>query len=201
MPEKFSERLKALRRKQSLTQSQAAELLGISPRYVAQIEAGKDIEENSSLGKLFALLESAEPNALKKVPALTSYIQLAHESSATPLLRDADDPEAVDFSWMPEPLRRAAMLRLEDLGKHYGSLYDYVLGLIRYDLLSQKDHLLTGPIARKDLTEQHRIDSELLELTKARKSGRGSLLEHLIKSFIRDEPTRTAAREKLHDDL
>lgn len=56
----FSARLKAYRRKCSLTQSELASLLGVSSNYVQMLEGGREVDENSSLAKLFNLLEGRE---------------------------------------------------------------------------------------------------------------------------------------------
>ena len=56
--ELFSERLKRYRSALGLSQEDAGKLLGVSGRYVGMIERGdKEVEQSSSLAKLFALLE------------------------------------------------------------------------------------------------------------------------------------------------
>lgn len=57
--ENISQRLKAYRERLKLTQAAMGELLGVSGRYVGMIEGGeKQVEDSSSLAKLFALMEA-----------------------------------------------------------------------------------------------------------------------------------------------
>lgn len=57
--ELFSYRLASFREKHGLTQTEIGQALGVSQRYVASLESGqKEVDPNSSLAKLFVLLES-----------------------------------------------------------------------------------------------------------------------------------------------
>lgn len=56
----FSERLKEYRRKNGLTQTQLASMLGVSGNYVGMLEGGRPMDEDSTLAKLFARYEVGE---------------------------------------------------------------------------------------------------------------------------------------------
>jgi len=59
--ELFSIRLANYRDAHNLTQTEMGQALGVSQRYVAALEAGeKDPDANSSLAKLFALMEAGQ---------------------------------------------------------------------------------------------------------------------------------------------
>ena len=59
--ELFSERIKNYRLAWNLSQEQLGESLGVSARYVGMLENGtKEVEDTSSLAKLFSLMEAKE---------------------------------------------------------------------------------------------------------------------------------------------
>ena len=60
----FSYRLASYRKKYGLTQTEMGQALGVSQRHIASLESGqKEADPNSSLAKLFGLMESGQVEA------------------------------------------------------------------------------------------------------------------------------------------
>ncbi len=66
----------------------------------------------------------------------------------------------------PTALEDAVSARVKELP--YGSESEYVLGLIRYDLATRKDHTVTAGIAELPRSEQDKIDDEIARLCRGR---------------------------------
>lgn len=78
----------------------------------------------------------------------------------------------------PHRLLDALTSRAEALG--YETLTAYFLGLARYDLMVQGEHVLTEPWSHLSLSKQDAIDERLAALTEQGKGERGQLLARLI---------------------
>lgn len=101
----------------------------------------------------------------------------------------------------PTALEDAVSARVKELP--YGSESEYVLGLIRYDLATRKDHTVTAGIAELPRTEQDKIDDEIARAYAAGESIGGSWFEHRLKEAVeavaegKDVPKSRVARELL----
>lgn len=81
-----------------------------------------------------------------------------------------------------ELLEAAELLRAR---RKYRSASEYMAALIRYDALTQQDHLFSGEWAALAPAERDKLDANLLAQVKAAKSARGSLLRKLIYEAIK----------------
>jgi len=95
---------------------------------------------------------------------------------------------------LPPDLADAAEIRAQALG--YPNWTAYVKGLIRYDLLVQGEHTLTRPWADLPLTQQDKIDANLLSLTRRGKGERGQFLKHLLEGAKGDVEALTKKMTK-----
>lgn len=74
--ELFSYRLASYRKRHDLTQTEMGQALGVSQRHIASLESGqKEADPNSSLAKLFSLMESgqvkvSDRNSVREEPAV-----------------------------------------------------------------------------------------------------------------------------------
>jgi Arc/MetJ-type ribon-helix-helix transcriptional regulator len=69
--------------------------------------------------------------------------------------------------------------------RRYRSLSEYVVGLIRYDGQSQRDHLLTGEWAALTGAERDALDLAILRQVESGKGVRGSWLEARIEAIVK----------------
>lgn len=100
---------------------------------------------------------------------------------------------------LPTALDEAFRARATEAG--YESVSEYVLGLVRYDLLTRKPHHATSGFAHLSRAEQDKIDDEIARAFLAGESIGGSWFEHRIRQAAEDAslpeppaPSRVAAR-------
>jgi hypothetical protein len=85
---------------------------------------------------------------------------------------------------LPTALEDAFRTRAKEAG--YDNASEYVLGLIRYDLLTRKPHHATTGIANFHRSEQDKIDDEIARAFLAGESIGGSWFENRIQQAIQD---------------
>lgn len=83
---------------------------------------------------------------------------------------------------LPSVLAECARLRVKEAG--YESLSEYVLGLVRYDLLTRKPHPATGGIAKLTRAEQDKIDDEIVAMFESGETLGGSWFEARMKEAV-----------------
>lgn len=66
----------------------------------------------------------------------------------------------------------------------YETFSEYVLGVIRYDLLTRKPHAVTADIAKLPRAEQDKIDDEIATMFKAGETLGGSWFEARMKEAV-----------------
>lgn len=99
---------------------------------------------------------------------------------------------------LPNALETVFRERAKEAG--YGSVSEYVLGLVRYDLLTRKPHHATSDIARFSRAEQDKIDDEIARAFATGESIGGSWFENRIQEAAEKAgveapaPSKVAAR-------
>lgn len=83
---------------------------------------------------------------------------------------------------LPTALEESARARCKEAG--YDSLSEYVLGLIRYDLLTRKPHVTTSGVAKLSRAEQDKIDDEIATMFASGESLGGSWFEARLKEAV-----------------
>lgn len=76
---------------------------------------------------------------------------------------------------VPQPLREIMEERAVALG--YPTVSAYMVGLLRYDIMTQKPHAMTSDLAKLSLCEQDRVDDELAALWESKEGLNGSWFE------------------------
>lgn len=93
---------------------------------------------------------------------------------------------------LPTALEESVRQRVQEAG--YDSLSEYVLGLVRYDLLTRKPHPATAGIARLSRAEQDRVDDEIASLIAKGETLGGSWFEARLQAAVeasgKPEPER-----------
>ena len=83
---------------------------------------------------------------------------------------------------LPTALEACAKERCKEAG--YDSLSEYVLGLIRYDLLTRKPHATTSGLAKLSRAEQDKIDDEIARMFTSGDTLGGSWFEERLKAAV-----------------
>jgi hypothetical protein len=83
---------------------------------------------------------------------------------------------------LPTALEECAKTRCKEAG--YASLSEYVLALIRYDLLTRKPHVTTVGLAKLSRAEQDKIDDEIAAMFASGESLGGSWFEARLKEAV-----------------
>jgi len=83
---------------------------------------------------------------------------------------------------LPTALDEIVRLRVKEAG--YETLSEYVLGLVRYDLLTRKTHPATSGIAHLTRAEQDKIDDEITAMFKTGETLGGSWFEARMKEAV-----------------
>lgn len=78
---------------------------------------------------------------------------------------------------IPPEMKAAAHKRMA--ANHYETLSDYIIGLIRYDVMANKPHLVTQPMSQVDAKTQKALDRGIIS-GEATDKEKMSFLEHLI---------------------
>ncbi len=85
------------------------------------------------------------------------------------------------------PLKFRCPIALDDLlvkratEAGYRTKTEYLVGLIRYDLLTRKPHTATAGISELSRAEQDRIDDEIARMFQSGETLNGSWFEHRVK--------------------
>lgn len=84
---------------------------------------------------------------------------------------------------LPTALKDCADARWKETG--YESLSEYVLGLVRYDLLVRRAHVTTANLARLSRAEQDKVDDEIVTMFAKGEALAGSMFEALIDDCVK----------------
>ena len=85
---------------------------------------------------------------------------------------------------LPTVLEDSVRKRVVEAG--YKSLSEYVLGLVRYDLLTRRQHAATAGIAELPRSEQDKVDDELAALFAKGETLGGSWFEARLQEAVQD---------------
>ena len=83
---------------------------------------------------------------------------------------------------LPTALDESVRSRVQEAG--YASLSEYILGLVRYDLLTRKPHAATAGIAALPRAEQDKIDDEIAQLCAKGETLGGSWFEARLQAAV-----------------
>jgi len=83
---------------------------------------------------------------------------------------------------LPTALKEIVKARVPEAG--YDTMSEYVLGLIRYDLLTRKPHPATAGIADLKRSEQDKIDDEIVAMFASNETLGGSWFEAKMKEAV-----------------
>ena len=100
---------------------------------------------------------------------------------------------------LPTALESCAKERCKEAG--YDSLSEYVLGLIRYDLLTRKAHVTTSGLAKLSRAEQDKIDDEIARMFASGDSLGGSWFEERLKEAVAAAGTGEPDRGRVVKEL
>ena len=100
---------------------------------------------------------------------------------------------------LPTALEECAKARCKEAG--YATLSEYVLGLIRYDLLTRKPHVTTVGLARLSRAEQDKIDDEIATMFANGESLGGSWFEARLKEAVEAANTAEPEQSRLVKEL
>lgn len=92
---------------------------------------------------------------------------------------------------IPRMLWEAVKLRAAALG--YTGPVAYIIGLIRFDLLSQHPHDITLHFSKLPLDMQDQVDEGLLEVTKSGEGQRGSFFRKTLDEVAKEHQTQLPA--------
>jgi hypothetical protein len=100
----------------------------------------------------------------------------------------------------PTALEEAVKQRVEEL-PHIQSESEYMVSLVRYDLLTRKPHTVTADIARLPRADQDKIDDEIATAFKKGESLGGSWFEARLRAAVEAAGTPEPERPKLMKEL
>jgi hypothetical protein len=101
---------------------------------------------------------------------------------------------------LPTALQECADARWKETG--YESLSEYVLGLLRYDLLVRRAHATTANLARLSRAEQDKVDDEIATMFAKGETLAGSMFEALIDDCVKAAAlTRTPKKERVGAEI
>jgi len=83
---------------------------------------------------------------------------------------------------LPLTLETCAKARCKEAG--YKNVSEYMLGLLRYDLLTRKPHETTANLSKLDRAEQDKIDLEIAKMFADGESLGGSWFEHRLQAAV-----------------
>lgn len=83
----------------------------------------------------------------------------------------------------------------------YESVSEYLLGLMRYDLLTRRPHETTANLSKLSRAEQDKVDDEILKMFQTNETLGGSWFENVVtravKAAAKKPPTETMVSEIL----
>ncbi len=79
----------------------------------------------------------------------------------------------------------------------YDSQAEYVVGLIRYDLMTRKAHVTTAALATLTRPEQDRVDDMLAKLFESGATLGGSWFHHMIEAAVKAAGTPEPEQPKM----
>jgi hypothetical protein len=100
----------------------------------------------------------------------------------------------------PTALEAAIKQRVEEL-PHIQSESEYILSLVRYDLLTRKPHAVTADIARLPRAEQDKIDDEIAAAFAKGESLGGSWFEARLQAAVEAAGTPEPDRPRVMREL
>lgn len=101
---------------------------------------------------------------------------------------------------LPAALRDIAEARAREAG--YENLSEFLLGLLRYDLLVRRAHATTANLARLSRAEQDKVDDEIAAMFAKGEALAGSMFEALIADCVKAAAIKKApSNGKVADEL
>lgn len=100
---------------------------------------------------------------------------------------------------LPSALDTPTTQRVEELP--YDNFAEYVVGLIRYDLMTRREHSATAAIARMPRVRQDEIDEEIATIFAKKESIGGSWFEARLQAAVEASGKPEPERHKLVSEL
>ena len=100
---------------------------------------------------------------------------------------------------LPLALEESAKARCKEAG--YANLSEYILGLLRYDLLTRRPHETTAALSKLGRAEQDKIDDEIATMFKSGESLGGSWFENRLQEAVAAAGAPEPTRSKLVQEL
>lgn len=95
---------------------------------------------------------------------------------------------------IPTLLLEAVERRAIEAG--YESVSEFLLGLLRYDLLTRRPHDTTANLSKLSRAEQDKVDDEILKMYLTNETLGGSWFEHVVTRAV-----KTAAKKPPKDSM
>lgn len=100
---------------------------------------------------------------------------------------------------LPSTLDAPTTARVAEL--HYDSFSEYLVGLVRYDLMTRKNHSATAAISKLDRAKQDDIDEEIATLFAKGESIGGGWFEARLQAAVEASGKPEPERHKLVSEL
>lgn len=100
---------------------------------------------------------------------------------------------------LPSALDEPVAARVEEVP--YGSFTEYVVGLIRYDLLTRRPHSATAAIAKLPRPQQDDVDEEIATLFSKKETIGGSWFEARLQAAVEASGKPEPERHKIVSEL
>jgi hypothetical protein len=100
---------------------------------------------------------------------------------------------------LPTALDSAVKLRLGEIP--YSSLSEYVVALIRYDLLTRKPHTTTASLARLSRADQDRVDDEIAQMFGNGENLGGGWFEERLKEAVQAAGMEAPDMDRITQEL
>jgi hypothetical protein len=96
---------------------------------------------------------------------------------------------------VPYPLRELLDERARQLG--YPSVAAYLVGLIRYDMLTQKPHACTAELSKLNNREQDALDDEIASMFGRQEAVNGCWFEHRLAEAVEAAKSPEVKKERV----
>lgn len=100
---------------------------------------------------------------------------------------------------LPTALDEAVSQRWAEAG--YDNQAEYVMGLIRYDLLTRKPHSLTTGVSKLSRSEQDKLDDGIAKAFATGETVNGSWFERVVKEAVEATGTQEPEESRLTREL
>lgn len=100
---------------------------------------------------------------------------------------------------LPLTLKEAASARAKEAG--YTSVSEYVLGLLRFDLLTRKPHVTTANLSTLSRSEQDKVDTEIATMFETGETLGGTWFQHKVEDAVKAANAPLPEPSKLAKEL